>query len=170
MLPMGTESFRVITLCQHLTHRWEDEAHSERFPREQTGRGLSIMKNPWSPGHCSPEQWQGCPLCLRGYQRLEMLFLSRSLVWESQVHTGDETAPGRTQYLVLQMDSYKQVGYSKTPARGWPRGTWEHVQASPKVALAVILSEAIAVRKSPTDLRMAYSWGRPPIGRVLCHF
>lgn len=42
-LPMGTESFHFVTLGWYLIHRWEDEAHSDRFPREQTGRGLSVM-------------------------------------------------------------------------------------------------------------------------------
>lgn len=117
---------------------------------QSCGRGVHYFSDDTSGQKCyfCPDQWFGRAKCT-----LEM-----------KKHKAEHNTKC---YRLTHTSRWR---YSKTPVRGWPRGTWEHVQASPKIALAVILSEAIAVRKSPTDLRMTYSWARPLIGRALCHF
>lgn len=114
------------------------------------GKGPEHNEQPMVTGTLLSRAAAGVSICLRRYQKPEMLFLSRSLAWESQCTLEIKKHKARTQYQAPQTDSYQQEGgYSKTLARGWPLGTLEHIQASPRVALAVILSEAMAVRKSP---------------------
>lgn len=52
----------------------------------------------------------GVSICLRRYQKPEMLFLSRSLALESQCTLEMKKHKARTQYQVPQTDSYQQEG------------------------------------------------------------